>query len=87
MLGTTSSLNKILPIEISAFLSHLKMDELKIVTCLWPHIPLPCHGKKTVVFHFNFGCEVVANVRHDNWSRYSMDNLRLADKALGRIKD
>jgi hypothetical protein len=45
-----------------------------------------CRGQKTVVFHFNFGCEIVANVRHDNWSRYSMANLRLADKALGRTK-
>lgn len=45
------------------------------------------YGQKAVTFHLDFGAEIVEQARYERLTLYSLENLRLADKALGRIKD
>ena len=41
---------------------------------------------KTVTFHLDFGSEIVEQARYERLTLYSLEHLRLADMALGRIK-
>ena len=43
-------------------------------------------AQKTVTFHLDFGSEIVEQARYERLTLYSLENLRLADMALGRIK-
>jgi hypothetical protein len=45
------------------------------------------YGQKAVTFHLDFGAEIVEQARYERLTLYSLENLRLADKAHGRIKD
>jgi hypothetical protein len=37
-------------------------------------------------FHPDFGCEILGQARYERLTLYSLEHLRLADKALGWIK-
>jgi len=40
--------------------------------------------QKTVTFHLNFDPEIIENVRYENQTLYSLDNLKIANQVLGR---
>ena len=44
------------------------------------------YAQKTVTFHLDFGSEIVEQARYERITLYSLENLKLADQALGRIK-
>ena len=44
------------------------------------------YAQKNVTFHLDFGSEIVDQVRYERLTFYSLEHLRLADKALGRPK-
>jgi hypothetical protein len=48
--------------------------------------PLARYAQKTVTFHLDFDSEIVEQARHENRALFSLENLRLANKALGRRK-
>ena len=48
------------------------------------HKPLSWTVQKTVTFHINFEPETIETLRYENQAQYSWEDLRLANKALGR---
>ncbi len=50
--------------------------------------PLPSayYAQKTITFHLEFRSEIVERARYERLILYSLEHLKLADKALGRIK-
>jgi hypothetical protein len=41
-------------------------------------------GPKTVTFHINFGPEIIKNVRYENQTQNSLENLKIAHQVLGK---
>ncbi len=52
----------------------------------WLGTTSTCYVQKTVTFHLHFGSEILDLARYEQLTLYSLANLRLADKILGRIK-
>jgi len=41
-------------------------------------------AQKTIAFHFEFSSDFIENARYEMQTLYSMENLQLANEALGR---
>jgi hypothetical protein len=65
-----------MPIFYYAALIMLPQDSCNI-SMLYP---------KTATFHLDFGSEIVEQAGYQRLTLYSFENLKLADKALGRTK-
>ena len=45
-----------------------------------------CEECVEILFHLDFGSEILEQVRYERLPLYSLEHLRLADTAIGRIR-
>ncbi len=60
------------------------------VPWMWPQPAVTtalCYAQNTITFHLDFGPEILEGARHDALTMYSIEHLRHANAALGRLPE